>query len=120
MIVAPPVVVPRDVIRDAGQEVGMRGRVRARDPQRHMVTVDGELAAFFTPHSAANGWKRLGPIYVLPQFRGRGLMVQVYATIQGPMLAAIVDGNHASERLHEKAGFVRWRRFAAGWHWRRM
>jgi len=78
----------------------------------------GKVVGFFRPHDCVHGC-RIGPIFVAREFRGRGLAARVYAGIAGPLVACVRDDNPASVRLHEKAGFVRWRRYAAGWWWRR-
>jgi L-amino acid N-acyltransferase YncA len=36
------------------------------------------------------------------------------------MLACIEDANAESIALHERAGFVRVRRYSHGWYWRRV
>lgn len=92
------------------------GKVRREDvwPVRH----DGKVVGFYYPHDTKVG-RRVGPLFVLPEYRGRGFAMRVYAKVRGPLVACVRDDNQASIRLHEKAGFVRWRRYAAGWWWRR-
>lgn len=105
----------------ANKEPAIAGRVRPRDLRVHRepILCEGAVVGFYTPHVAANGRRRLGPIYIAPEYRGRGLLTAVYRAIEGPMMAAVLDTNEDSVRLHERAGFVRWRRFARGWYWRR-
>lgn len=86
---------------------------------REPILCDGEVVGFTTPHLSACGRGRLGPMYVRPEYRGRGLMAEVYRQKSGPMMAVIEDGNIASERLHRAAGFTRWRRYHSGWYWKR-
>ena len=63
---------------------------------------------------------RVGPIYVLPEFRGRGLARQAYNWADGvPLVAYVHDGNLASARLHVRCGFVTWYRRPGGTYWRR-
>ena len=110
--------IPDSLLREANSDHGTRGRVR-RGAHRVPILCDGEVVGFYTPHTAASGERRIGPIYVRPAWRGRGLVTGIYASIPGPMLACIEEDNAASVRLHERAGFCRWRRYAHGWYWRR-
>lgn len=73
---------------------------------------------FFHPHDCAFG-RRIGPLFVLSEYRRRGLALAAYASIHGPLVACVREDNAPSIRLHEAAGFQRWRRYAAGWWWRR-
>lgn len=114
-------MIPRKMLSDANKEPSIAGRVRPRDPAVLRVPImhGGAVVGFYCPHAAACGRTRIGPIYIAPEFRGRGLATAAYRAIEGPMMAAVLDGDEASERMHARAGFVRWRRFARGWHWRR-
>jgi hypothetical protein len=114
-------MIPVELLLEANRDHGTRGRVRPRDSSIHRMPIecDGEIVGFWTPHTSACGRQRIGPVYVRPSHRQRGLVLAVYRSITGPMLACIEDGNVASERLHESAGFTRWRRYHAGWYWRR-
>ena len=87
--------------------------------ERVAILCDGTVVGFYTPHMARSGEGRIGPVYVQPAYRCRGLVRAVYGTLKGPMLACIEDGNVSSEELHRKAGFVRLRRYSHGWYWRR-
>lgn len=118
-MVVETLTIPRDLLLEANREYFTRGRVRPNkaDVVRVPIVCDGEVAGFYTPHRAANGRMRIGPIYVRPAYRGRGLALEVYRSIPGPMMACVEDGNMAAERLHERAGFVRWRRYSNGWYW---
>lgn len=89
------------------------------DPHRVPISCDGQVVGFYTPHFAANGRMRLGPIYVTHSHRGRGLVSAVYRSIDVPMMATILDIHEASRRLHERVGFSQWRRFARGWYYHR-
>lgn len=106
------------MLRDANRDHGTRGMVR-RSAVRMAIVCDGETVGFFTPHRAKNGRLRIGPVYIVPSHRGRGLVVAVYATIAGPMMACVADDNPSSQRMHERAGFVRSRRYSHGWWWTR-
>lgn len=110
--------IPEDLLRAANRDPGTRGRVR-RDADRVPIVCDGRVAGFYTPHRDRSGAIRLGPVYILPEFRGRGLVSDVYRTAPGPVVACVEAWNVASERMLERAGFVRWRRYAHGWYWRR-
>lgn len=114
-------LIPLDLLLEANRDHGTRGRVRPKDPTivRVPIICDDVVVGFYTPHKAADGRGRIGPVYVRPEYRGRGLVTDVYREIVGPMMACIEDGNTSSERLHTAAGFTRWRRYAHGWYWRR-
>lgn len=113
-------VIPEALLRAANKDRGTRGRVRAVDAGRRVAIVcDGRVVGFYTPHEAANGDKRIGPVYVLPEYRGRGLVSAIYRSISGSMMACIEAWNVDSERLHERAGFRPWKRYAHGQYWRR-
>ena len=111
-------MIPEALLREAGKDPGLRGRVK-RCVRREPIVCDGKVVGFYTPHLAACGRKRIGPIYVLPEYRGRGLVTSVYRSIEGPMMACILTIHEDSQRMHERAGFVKWKRFARGWYWRR-
>ena len=110
--------IPLEILRAANRDHGTRGRVK-RDAERVAIWCDGRIVGFYTPHRAASGEGRIGPVYVLPECRGRGLVTAVYRSIDGAMLACIEDGNEESQRLHERARFHRLRRYSHGWYWRR-
>jgi RimJ/RimL family protein N-acetyltransferase len=94
--------------------------IRPPTLKRCPIWADGELVGFFCPHPAGRGRKRVGPIYVLPQYRGRGLAQQAYAWADGvPLVAYVHSNNVASERFHERAGFRRWYQTNGGWYWKR-
>jgi hypothetical protein len=112
-------VIPDDLLREAGADPGLRGRVKRNDPNRCPITCDGVVVGFYSPHVAKCGRKRLGPIYITPAYRGRGLLTAVYRSIEGPMMASILTIHEASQRAHERVGFVRWKRFARGWYYKR-
>lgn len=113
-------LIPTEMLRAANREPSIRGRVFLRaEVERVPITCDGAVVGFYCPHLAANGRRRIGPIYVSPDYRGRGLVRAIYRAMDGPMMAAILDTDVDSARLHERAGFVKWKRFARGWYWRR-
>ncbi len=112
------VVIPRCLLAEANKDPGTVGRVHTGDC-RVPIMWDGEVVGFYTPHVAAGGDKRIGPVYVRPEWRGRGLVSMVYESIEGPMLACVQGINAESIRLHERCGFVRLRRYSHGWYWRR-
>ncbi len=105
----------------ANNEPAIRGRVHPNNTSivRVALSFGGAVVGFYTPHKSADGRGRIGPVYIEPEHRGRGLVTALYRTLEGPMLAAILDTDVESARAHEQAGFTRWRRFAKGWYWRR-
>jgi len=106
------------MLREANRDYGTRGRVR-RDAERVAIVCDDEVVGFYSPHRAASGHQRIGPVYVRPAWRRRGLVMAVYLSIKGPMMACLEDTNAESITLHERAGFVRLRRYSHGWYWHR-
>lgn len=112
------VEVPQELVREARGCHWLRTRVRYSDPRREPIICDGQVVGFYTPHHMG-GVLRLGPMYITPAFRGRGLMATVYASITETVVALVEDGNAESERLHLRCGFVRWRRRRTGWWYRR-
>jgi len=114
-------VIPRALLLEANRDPGLRGRVHPNDEsiERVGIVADGKVVGFYRPHRAANGRLRLGPIYVTPEYRGRGLVSAVYRSISEPMMASIVDIHESSRVLHERVGFRRVRRFARGWYYYR-
>lgn len=107
--------IPDEVIRESLREyqVVLTGVVRL-EPIRSC----GRVVGFYCPHEDKIGM-RIGPIFVMPRFRRSGLAAAVYASIPGRLVACVREDNAASIALHEKAGFVRWKRYQAGWYWRR-
>jgi len=117
-----PVVgdVPEEVVRAAMAEPGLRGRVFLCSKRREPLVFEGQIVGFVTPRETPNGWRH-GPIFVLPGFRRRGLVDAYYAAHPERLcLAFIPDSNKASRRMHERAGFVNWKRGPKGWYMRRQ
>lgn len=82
--------------------------------------VNGVLVGFHGErHTVARLGETIAPLYVAPEHRGQGIALLMYAEHPGVLVACVNRDNTASERLHEKAGFVRWRRYSSGWWWRR-
>jgi RimJ/RimL family protein N-acetyltransferase len=90
--------------------------------ERKPIEQDGNLVGFFCPHPAGRGRWRVGPIYVHPDYRGRGLGLQAYGEWSKavPLVAYTHPSNVQSARLHERAGFVRWYQTrSGGQYWKR-
>lgn len=112
-------MIPLDVIRTANATWETRGRARAHDPRHQPLLCESSVAGFITPHETSWGW-RLGPIFVMPEFRRRGLVLLAYEERRGlTMVAFVADDNEASTALHARAGFTRWRRGNGGFFVRR-
>ena len=124
-MVGPPVkadiAIPMELLVEANREYWIRGRVRPRDLSIKRIPLlhGGTVVGFYTPHRSASGYGRLGPFYVRPDWRRHGLVISVYASMVGPMMACIERGNEPSARLHARAGFVPWRPYGHGEYWRR-
>jgi len=110
--------IPESLLREANAASETRGRVR-RDAYREPIVCDGRVVGFLTPHETAWGW-RLGPIYVLPEYRRRGLALAAYNRFRDRTVIVFVsDKNIVSRAFVERAGFVPWRPGNGGWFMRR-
>jgi GNAT superfamily N-acetyltransferase len=104
---------------DEAAEPGLRGRVFMCSTRREAIVCDDRVVGFVTPRRTKVGWRH-GPIYVLPEFRGRGLVAAYYATHpERDCVAFVRDTNKPSRSAHERAGFKNWRRGPGGWFMRR-
>lgn len=86
---------------------------------RPIVETDGAVVGFYCPHPAGRGRVRVGPIYVLPEHRGRRLAEQAYASLDVPLVAYVHASNDASRALHMRCGFKFWYTTRGGAYWRR-
>lgn len=112
-------VIPEEIVRAAMAEPGLRGRVFLCSMRRESIVCDGRVVGFVTPHETAIGWRH-GPIYVLPAFRNRGLVEAYYVAHPERLCVAFIqDENAASRKMHERAGFINWKRGPNGWYMRR-
>jgi GNAT superfamily N-acetyltransferase len=110
--------IPHEIIRLANATWETRGHARPRDAREPLLW-SGLIVGFVTPHETSWGW-RLGPIFVLPEYRRRGLVLAAYAARRHlPMVAFVADDNPPSRALHLRAGFANWRRGNHGWFMRR-
>lgn len=109
--------IPPDMIAFARKEPFIHLR-KKDDHLRRAILSGGEVAGFCHPHMTPNGF-RLGPIFVAPEYRGRGLTRAAYEQYARGRrcIAYIHDGNVGSEKAHIAAGFVKWRRGRGGWTW---
>jgi L-amino acid N-acyltransferase YncA len=112
-------MIPAEVIAAARQAPHIHLR-KKDEPFRTAIVCDDRVVGFCHPHDTAHGF-RLGPIFVMPEFRGRGLTRQAYADHAAgrECIAFIHNGNVGSEKAHEAAGFVRGRRLKGGQFWHR-
>ena len=112
-------VVTEEVVRAAMAEPGLRGRVFLCSTRREPLVCEGKTVGFVTPRETNQGWRH-GPIFVLPGYRRRGLVQGYYAAHPERRCVAFVpDGNAASRRMHERAGFAEWKRGSGGVYLRR-
>ena len=102
------VEVPEEIVRAAMAEPGLRARVFLCSTRREALVCDGRVVGFVTPHETKRGWRH-GPIFVLPEYRKRGLVQAYYAAHPERLCVAFVaNSNKESRRMHELAGFVHW------------
>lgn len=96
-----------------------RGHARPRDI-RDPLYWRNAIVGFVTPVRTGWGYWRHGPIFVLPEFRRRGLVLAYYAEHpERTCVAFVADDNTPSRALHDRSGFRTWRRGNAGWFMRR-
>lgn len=113
-------VVPEAIVRAAMAEPVLRGRVYVSSKRRVPLLCDGVCIGFVTPHETKSGW-RAGPIYVDPAHRGHGHAEAWYATAfaehpERTWAAFVPDAATGSATMHERAGFVAWKK-ARGGQW---
>jgi len=108
--------IPADVLTAARAEYQC---VMRRDMDLVPIECDGRVVGFHHAPRETTMGRRCGPMFVLPDYRRRGLMVAAYARIPGPLVAFVRHDNEPSMRMHARAGFTRWRRGASGWWVRR-
>lgn len=111
------VEIPSEVIAAARREPYIH--LRSKDLSlRRPILYDGRVVGFCHPHETPSGY-RLGPIFVMPAYRGRGLTRVAYEQhAAGRRCVAYThDGNVGSEKAHAAAGFVKHRRGRGGWTW---
>lgn len=108
------VEVPKEIIRAAREDKLLRDRIYVTDRRRVGLVCGGEVVGFVTPHETPSGW-RAGPIFVLPAFRGRGLVEAFYAAhADREWVAFVPSGKPASRVMHTRAGFKKWKASAHG------
>lgn len=106
--------IPLEIVRAAMAEPVTGGRVYLSSTRREPLTFEGQVVGFVTPHETKQGWRH-GPIYVLPKYRGKRIVEAYYAAhLERVCVAFIPEGNVASRKTHERAGFTPWRRHARG------
>jgi RimJ/RimL family protein N-acetyltransferase len=112
-----PIEIPKEVVAAARSEpfIHLRGKdLHLRRP----IVYEGRVVGFCHPHDTPSGY-RLGPIFVLPAFRGHGLTRRAYEQHAAGRrcIAYTHHGNVGSEKAHAAAGFVKWRKGRGGWTW---
>jgi superfamily II DNA or RNA helicase/RimJ/RimL family protein N-acetyltransferase len=100
--------VPDEVLQAAQDDPAIKGTVlKAGGAYRAPIYADDDIVGFFTPRQEGEVW-RLGPVFVMPSSRGKGLASSaVREFMDGRKGRAEIDGdNGASQRLFEASGFV--------------
>lgn len=101
--------IPGYIIKAANRDKPIRGRVR-RDAYREPIIEPSscKVVGFVTPHAGRRGY-RLGPIFVLPEHRGRGLATAAVLRYRDRGLVHYVpNSSPESDRMHLAAGFDVW------------
>lgn len=111
--------MPAEIVRAAREVPELKARVFLCSKRREPLVYDGKVVGFVTPHQTKQGWRH-GPIFVLPGYRGKGLVKSYYdAHPERDCVAFVPDGNVASRRMHLAAGFTDWKRGPGGLFMRR-
>lgn len=106
--------IPLAIVRAAMAEPATGARVYLSSTRREPLVHGGEVVGFVTPHETPSGWRH-GPIFVLPAFRGKGLVEAYYAAHPERLCVAFIPAAaKASLRMHRRAGFRPWRKHAHG------
>lgn len=100
---------PDAVLRAARRDPWLR---HSRAKMLHLtptwIYLYGEVVGVLYPRRVG-AWVRLGPVFVLPDWRGRGLAEMACAgaldALPGPAAAHIEIGNIGSEALFRRLGF---------------
>jgi GNAT superfamily N-acetyltransferase len=103
--VQPSSEIPGDVLVAARRDLA---RICAVPPTRRLrpISADGLVVGFYHPHHGPYG-RQLGPMFVLPEFRGRGLALATYDREPGVLYSFVHERNVAAVRLMELARFKR-------------
>lgn len=101
-----PDIIPDALLREANRCNPIRGRVRRHGVVRYAIRdAAGDVVGFVCPHVGSRGW-RLGPIYVTPKARGRGLAAAAVLRFRFLGLVHYVpDTAPESLRMHLSIGF---------------
>lgn len=108
--------IPEEVLNVAKDEYHVSTFRHA--PYLSPIHYEGKVVGFYCPRQRKIGVSS-GPVFVLPEYRKKGLALELFNSTSGPLVACVRDDNLPSIGLVIKAGFVQWRRYAAGWWWRR-
>lgn len=102
-----PEDIPNALLREAQACEPIRGRVRRGVDRYAIRSQAGAIVGFVCPHPRADGWWRLGPIFVSPSARGRGLATEAVRRFRFLGLRHYVpDTAPESLRMHRAAGFT--------------
>lgn len=102
--------IPQEVIDAANADEVLKGFIK-KDRKRVAIYSDSKIVGFFQPckiEFCGKTYDRTGNIFVLPEYRNRGLASKAIADFffDKPYgLAYVAVDNHASFRAYEKAGF---------------
>jgi RimJ/RimL family protein N-acetyltransferase len=100
-------LIPDDMLDAANNDPFLLGFVPKENNNRLGIEVHGTLVGFMTPRENKGTW-RTGAIYVLPEFRNKGIAskaIRQFHSDKGSSRALVEPHNHASRKAHENAGF---------------
>jgi len=123
-------IIPDSLLREANATRELQNCVHRKE-HREPFVVDGVVVGFYTPHQTRLKWRwatkhewpyawELGPAYVQPAYRRRGLLLSIFNLYwDRPMIGFSADDNEASIGIHKAAGFHRWKRHRTGYFYAR-
>lgn len=78
-----------------------------KSKMRLPIFEDNQLVGFATPRQENDGVWRMGAIYIIPEFRNRGIVGKIISSFMSGKKgrAFIEDENLSSQKAYQKAGF---------------
>ena len=84
------------------------------------IRYEGKIVGFYSRRFMKNvGRFNNGPIYVMPEYRGKGIASHIFANSPLPASAFVIDGAKDSEATVKKAGYFKFRKIPGYVEWRK-
>jgi hypothetical protein len=107
-------LIPDDVLKAARAEY--HASLFVHCPVLMPISCDGVVVGFYCPRERKIGHS-LGTLFVLPEYRRRHLVLDLYRNTPGRLVECVRYDNYPMQELMPKAGFRKLRRYSAGWWW---